>query len=70
MTMTDCMVTSLSTGGSGGQDRLTENISINFAEFKVEYTPQKNDGKSHKLEVTVKGEGLVARARKSYVAPR
>ena len=34
----------LSTGGSGGEDRLTENVTLNFAEFKVEYTPQRADG--------------------------
>jgi type VI secretion system secreted protein Hcp len=37
-------VTSVSTGGSGGEDRLTENITLNFAKFKFEYTPQKADG--------------------------
>lgn len=44
ITMTEVLVTSLSTGGSGGEDRLTENISLNFAKVKVEYTPQKKDG--------------------------
>jgi type VI secretion system secreted protein Hcp len=34
----------VSTGGSGGEDRLTENISINFGEVKFEYTVQKQDG--------------------------
>jgi len=42
--MEDCLITSISTGGSGGEDRLTENISINFAKFKITYTPQKKDG--------------------------
>jgi len=42
--MEDCLITSISTGGSGGEDRLTENISINFAKFKIIYTPQKKDG--------------------------
>ena len=44
ITLKDILVTSLSTGGSGGEDRLTENVTLNFAEFKVEYTPQKQDG--------------------------
>lgn len=44
ITMTDLIVTSVTTGGSGGEDRLTENVSLNFAKFKVEYTPQKKDG--------------------------
>lgn len=42
--MTEVIVTSYSTGGSGGQDLLTENISLNFAEVDVEYQPQKQDG--------------------------
>jgi type VI secretion system secreted protein Hcp len=40
----ECLITSLSTGGSGGEDRLTENVSINFATVEVTYTPQKPDG--------------------------
>lgn len=44
ITMKEVIVSSVSTGGSGGQDRLTENVTLNFAEFKVEYTPQKPDG--------------------------
>ena len=42
--MEDVIITSVTTGGSGGEDRLTENVSLNFAKFKVEYTPQKKDG--------------------------
>lgn len=44
LTMKEVIITSLSTGGSGGEDRLTENLTINFAEFKLEYTPQNPDG--------------------------
>lgn len=44
LTMKELIVSSVSTGGSGGEDRLTENIVLNFAEFKIEYTPQKPDG--------------------------
>ena len=44
ITMKEVMVTSVSTGGSGGEDRLTENVSLNFAEVKVEYQAQKADG--------------------------
>lgn len=40
----EIIISSLSNGGSGGEDRLTENVTLNFAEFKVEYTPQKPDG--------------------------
>lgn len=44
ISMKEVIVSSVSTGGSGGQDRLTENITLNFAEFKIAYTPQKEDG--------------------------
>ena len=44
ITMNDCLISSVSTGGSGGEDRLTENITINFAKVKFEYTAQKPDG--------------------------
>jgi len=44
MTMKEVMVTSISTGGSGGEDRLTENVTLNFAEVKFSYVPQKGDG--------------------------
>jgi type VI secretion system secreted protein Hcp len=39
-----CMVTSVSTGGSGGEDRLTENVTLNFAKVKVDYKEQVADG--------------------------
>ncbi len=42
--MEQVMITSLSTGGSGGDDRLTENVTLNFAKVKVSYVPQKKDG--------------------------
>lgn len=44
ITMEDALVSSVSTGGSGGEDRLTENVTLNFGKVKVEYTPQKADG--------------------------
>jgi|RhiMethySRZTD1v2_1073278.scaffolds.fasta_scaffold00065_2 type VI secretion system secreted protein Hcp len=44
LTLNEVMVTAVSTGGSGGEDRLTENVTLNFAKFKYEYTPQKADG--------------------------
>ena len=44
LSMKEVLVSSVSTGGSGGEDRLTENVTLNFAWFKVEYTPQKADG--------------------------
>ncbi|MCC9601129.1 type VI secretion system tube protein Hcp [Stieleria sp. JC731] len=42
--MKDVLVTSLSTGGSGGEDRLTENVTLNFRQVKVSYKAQKKDG--------------------------
>lgn len=42
--LTEVMITSVSTGGSGGEDRLTENVTLNFAKVKVEYTPQDAKG--------------------------
>ena len=44
ITLHDIIVTSISTGGSGGEDRLTENVTLNFGKFKFEYAPQKADG--------------------------
>jgi type VI secretion system secreted protein Hcp len=40
ITMKPVIVTSLSTGGSEGEDRLTENISLNFGAFAYSYTEQ------------------------------
>ena len=42
--MDDVMITAVSTGGSGGEDTLTENVTLNFANVKVIYKPQKADG--------------------------
>jgi type VI secretion system secreted protein Hcp len=39
----ECIVSSITTGASGGGDRLTENVSFNFAEFHYDYTPQEAD---------------------------
>lgn len=44
MIIKECLITSVSTGGSGGEDRLTENVSINFATVEVKYIEQKPDG--------------------------
>ncbi len=42
--MEDIIVSSVSTGGSGGEDRLTENISLNFSVVNFKYKPQEKDG--------------------------
>lgn len=44
ITMDEVMVVSVSTGGSGGEDRLTENITLNFAKVKFEYFQQDDKG--------------------------
>lgn len=46
--LSEVMITSVSTGGSGGEDRLTENVTLNFAKVKFEYTMQKKDGVGEK----------------------
>jgi type VI secretion system secreted protein Hcp len=40
----EVLISSVSTGGSGGEDRLTENVVLNFAKFNVDYTPQDEKG--------------------------
>lgn len=46
ITMEKCIITSVSSGGSGGEDRLTENVTLNFAKVKVEYFVQDDKGKT------------------------
>ena len=43
--MKKVMVTSCNIGGSGGEERLTVNFSLNFEEIKVIYRPQDERGK-------------------------
>lgn len=43
--MEPVMITSFSTGGSGGEDRLTENITLNCKTINVKYIEQLPDGK-------------------------
>jgi len=42
--LTDVLITAVSTGGSGGEDRLTENVTLNFAKFKITYKSQSATG--------------------------
>lgn len=44
ITLEDVIVASVSTGGSGGEDRLTENVVLNFGKFTVEYKEQDSKG--------------------------
>jgi type VI secretion system secreted protein Hcp len=52
ITLSDAIVTSVSTGGSGGQDRFTENLTLNFTKVKVEYYEQKPDGSYKPTPIT------------------
>jgi type VI secretion system secreted protein Hcp len=40
----DIIVTSVSGGGSGGEDQQTENVTLNFAAFELSYQAQDNKG--------------------------
>ena len=44
ITMTDVLITSVTTGGAGGEDALTEQVSLTFSKVKTAYQPQKKDG--------------------------
>ena len=44
ITMSPVLVTSVNSAGSSGDDRLTENVTLNFATVKFSYTPQNEDG--------------------------
>ena len=64
------------TGGGYFELNEWENLSAAFSRAAAElhslyvlgFNPQAMDGKVHKLEVTIKRPGIVARARKSYIA--
>lgn len=43
-TLSDVFVSSYSTGGSGGEDRLTANVTLNFGDITVAYTPPADAG--------------------------
>ena len=42
--LTKVLVSSVSTGGSGGEDKLTENVTLNFAHCEVKYQKQDDKG--------------------------
>ena len=44
ITLEDVLVTSVHVGGHNGDERIMENVSLNFRKFKVEYTPQTDKG--------------------------
>jgi VWFA-related protein len=65
-------------GGGYFELTATADLSPTFArvadelhrQYLLGFVPEKLDGKTHKLEVRVKGAGLTARARRTYVAAR
>ena len=64
------------TGGGFFLLKKTDELTTTFtrvaqelhSQYVLGFTPQALDGKIHKLEVRVKKPGMLARARKSYVA--
>lgn len=54
VTMEKVMVTSISTGGSGGEDKLTENITLNFGKVNLDYQAQDDKGAKMGGAVTYK----------------
>jgi type VI secretion system secreted protein Hcp len=42
--MEEVIITGVKTGGTGGSDRLTENVTLNFAKVGVEYKEQEKSG--------------------------
>jgi len=63
-------------GGGYFELESTDDLGSTFArvadelhrQYAMGFSPEKLDGKTHKLEVRVKKPGMTARARKSYVA--
>ncbi|MEM5299673.1 Hcp family type VI secretion system effector [Paraburkholderia sp. BR13439] len=54
ITLEGVLVSSYSTGGSGGEERFTENVTLNFEKFHVEYQPQNAKGAKEGGVVEVK----------------
>jgi type VI secretion system secreted protein Hcp len=59
LTLTEVIVTSVSVGGSGGEDLLTENVTFNFGKFKYSYQPQ--DAKGAKKGGAIEAEYDIAK---------
>lgn len=57
-----------------GRDNLTETFARVAEELRRQYmigfAPPARDGKNHKIEVKVTGDGMKPRARKNYTAPK
>jgi type VI secretion system secreted protein Hcp len=54
ITLEGVLISSYSTGGSGGEERFTENVTLNFEKFHVEYQPQNAKGAKEGGVVEVK----------------
>jgi type VI secretion system secreted protein Hcp len=52
--LTDVIITSVSGGGSAGEELQTQNVTLNFAAFEVSYQPQDNKGAKKGGAITVK----------------
>ena len=48
--MEEVIIAAVSSGGSGGEDRLTENVTLNFARFNWGYRPQTTKGAEEALK--------------------
>lgn len=44
ITLEEVLVTDMQTGGSQGEELITETVTLNFGKFKLEYTPQEGTG--------------------------
>lgn len=44
ISLEEVFITSIQTGSHGGEDRLSETVSLNFGLVKFDYQPQKRDG--------------------------
>jgi type VI secretion system secreted protein Hcp len=42
--MAEVLISGISTGGSGAEDRLMENVILNFGKVSMDYTPQDDKG--------------------------
>ena len=66
------------TGGGYFELTSTNNLGLTFRriadelhrQYALAFTPEKLDGKTHKLEVRLKKPNLIPRARKTYIAKR
>src|SRR5215471_3115033 len=44
VTMSEVLIAGVTTGGAGGEDRLTETVTLNFGKVKVDYKEQTEKG--------------------------